>query len=187
MHDGFTGEINVNPAFFTRRSLRAAGIKSTLSFGAPGAPVFIDGQLKIESDSASDSITLRNTTVNGNTSIKTGGSRDTLTIDDCTFTGTFTADLGIGDDTIAIGQAVGSAAPVTFAGKATILGGIGNDLLQLGKSLGSGGDANSKGVFQAAGNKIDGGNGVDTFDDELGQFEGVALGTDIMNWTDPTP
>ena len=49
------------------------------------------------------------------------------------------------------------------------------------------GDANSKAVFVAAGSKIDGGTGVDSFDDELGLFEGLVLGTGIVGWTDPTP
>lgn len=145
--------------------------------------VSVGKNLSIATGSAEDDLTLRKVQVTGNTLLRTGDSKDLLTIDDSTFTGTFMADLGKGDNQIAIAQAAGSTTPVTFVGKATIVAGRGNDTLQLGRLAG---DANSKVVFQASTSTVSGGTGVNTFDDELGLFEGLILGTGLMNWTDPT-
>ena len=57
----------------------------------------------------------------------------------------------------------------------------------LGASVAVGGDANSRVVFSGTGSLIDGGAGINSFDDERAQFTGLALGTSITNWTDPTP
>jgi len=74
--------------------------------------------------------------------------------------------------------------------KATIDAGSGNDTLILGKAVGDpqqgGGDSNSQVVFAAGFGTISGGTGINSFDDELGQFTGAVLGTDITGWTDPT-
>ncbi|HEX3148884.1 MAG TPA: hypothetical protein VHR66_12455 [Gemmataceae bacterium] len=60
-----------------------------------------------------------------------------------------------------------------------------SDFLSGDPQLG-GGDANSKVVFAPGlGSTINGGSGLNTFDDEAGQFEGIALGAGINNWTDP--
>ena len=81
--------------------------------------------------------------------------------------------------------------PLTFKAKTTIDTGAGNDTLVLGKAVGDpqqgGGDANSKAVFAPGlGSTITGGSGINSFDDEAGQWQGIALGSDITNWTDPT-
>ena len=162
-----------------------SNLPGDVQIGDPAGPVTVAGNFVIQTAGNIDTIDLRAVTVTGNTVISTGGGNDSLTIDDgCAFTSTFTTDLGSGDDTIAIAQDTAQAAPVTFTGKATINTGAGADTLLLGLLAG---DANSRAVFVAAGSKIDGGTGINSFDDELGQFDGLILGTGILGWTDPTP
>jgi hypothetical protein len=152
--------------------------------GDGAAPVPILGKLTVNSGIGNDIISLRNAAVTGTTKIKTGAGPDILNIPSASkFTGTFSADLGAGNDTIGIAQVPGSTAPVTFTGKATFLAGTGNDSLNLGVAAG---DAGQAAVFAAAGSKIDGGADFNSFDDELGDFSGIVLGTGIINWTDPT-
>jgi hypothetical protein len=75
----------------------------------------------------------------------------------------------------------GVVGPVKFKGKVTALLGAGNDFLALG-TAGAGADGNV--VFESAGNKIDGGAGMDLFDSQLGQFESEV---NTPSFVDPTP
>ena len=148
------------------------------------------GNLQITTGDGGDEIEIRTTKVTGTTRILSGAGADSLLLDrQSSFTGAFHADTGAGDDSIRVAQddEPGITAPVTFTGKATILGGNGNDHLELGLSPLAGGNANTMAVFVAAGSKIDLGAGLNLFDDELGQFSGIALGTGIVNVVDPTP
>ena len=167
----------------------------SIALGAGGGQVALEpgatigGALTVTGGTGVDVVSLHGTTVGGATRIVTGGGTDTLDLDlGATFTGTFFADLGSGDDSISIAQSLGSLAPVTFSGLTKILAGFGNDTLLLGRSAATGGDVNSTATFQAAGNLIDGGAGVNLFDDEAAQVEFVGPATlATPHWTDPTP
>jgi large repetitive protein len=181
---------NVSPTFKADGNvvLNLGEGDNVVTIGAATATTDIGGNLVLQSGAGNDAITLQRVAVTGLTSITTGAGNDTLTIDNgSAFTGTFLADTGSGNDIISIAQSAGAPAPVTFTGKATILAGAGNDTLQLGRPEASGGDANSQALFVAAGSKVDGGSGNSTFDDEAGQFSGIALGTGLIHWADPTP
>ena len=160
----------------------------TVSLGAGGGRVdlapgtTVGGSLTVTGGTGADEVSLRGVDVTGATRIVTGGGTDTLTVDlGATFDATFFADLGGGADTINIAQGLGTPGPVTFTGKATILGGTGGDILRLGQT---GADPNRRAVFGTAGSVIDGGAGVNLFDDEQAVFSGPVS---IVHWTDPTP
>jgi hypothetical protein len=181
---------SVSPTFKADRNvvLTLGEGDNVVTIGAATVPTDIGGSLVIQSGSGNDAITLQRVAVTEITSITTGAGNDTLTIDNgSAFTGTFLANTGLGSDIISIAQSAHAAAPVTFTGTATILAGAGDDTLQLGRPEASGGDANSQALFVAAGSKVDGGMGNSTFDDEAGQFSGIALGTGLIHWADPTP
>jgi hypothetical protein len=149
----------------------------------PGSTV--GGALSVTGGTGADTVSLAGVTVTGSTRVVTGGGADTLTVDQgAAFGGTFYADLGAGADTIAIGQTTGASGPVTFSGKVTILAGAGNDNLRLGRAAAAGGDAHCRPAFVAAGNVIDGGSGINLFDDEAAAITGSVAPT---HWTDPTP
>jgi hypothetical protein len=157
----------------------------SVGLGAGGGQLALDpgvtvgGALTVNGGTGVDVVSIRGVSVGGNTRIVTGGGKDTLTVDQgSTFTGTFYADLGGGDDTIAVAQSGGS--PVTFSGEATILAGLGDDTLRLGQA----GVAGAQAVFTTAGSLIDGGMGLNLFDDEAASFTGPVT---IVHWTDPTP
>lgn len=101
------------------------------------------------------------------------GGTDVLYVDGgSVIGGALTADLGAGDDSIDFGRATGlpTAPAATFTGKVTVKAGAGNDTLFLGRSIANdAGDANSRAVFSAVGSTIDGGTGLNDFDDEKGQ------------------
>lgn len=143
----------------------------------------VGGNLTIYTAGGRDGITLRRVSVTGNTTIKTGAGADEFVAEWATlYSGTFFADFGVGHDTISLAQTGTAGFGARFAGKATVLTRYGNDTLKLGSAL----ILFSKAEFLGAGSKIDGGAGLNSFDDETGQFSGVALGTGIINWTDPT-
>jgi len=169
-------------------TINLAGEDNTVGMGGSGFPVEVGGKLTIRTGDGNDTISLRFVNILGATVITTGSGADTLNVENgANFAGTFFANLGNGDDLIALGQSAGAPRPVQFTAKATILAGAGNDTLQLGNSTITG-DANSLVQFVAAGNKIDGGLGLNWFDDETQQFEVGPTGTlALIGWTDPTP
>jgi hypothetical protein len=142
------------------------------------------GRVTILTGNGTDTVTVAGAEIRGNTAVRTGAGRDTVRFDDAALAA-LTVDLGAGDDQLLIAQAAGSLKPVTFAGVVLAQAGTGNDRLGLGLSQlpPYTGDANSKVVFQAAGNKIDGGLGADTFDAESGQVELVPPATlTLSSW-----
>jgi hypothetical protein len=169
-------------------TINLAGEDNTVGMGGSGFPVEVGGNLTIRTGDGNDTISLRFVNILGATVITTGSGADTLNVENgANFAGTFFANLGNGDDLIALGQSAGASRPVEFTAKATILAGTGNDTLQLGNSTITG-DANSLVRFVAAGNKIDGGLGLNWFDDETQQFVVGPTGTlALLGWTDPTP
>jgi hypothetical protein len=177
-----TNNVDVNPRVTVGEDviLILTGGDADVTLGGTAAGPAIAGNLSITTGAAADEITLQGLGVAGTTTIRTGGGNDDLEIDlGARFTGPFFADLGAGNDDIEVAQEA-SAIPVTFAGKATALAGQGNDTLKLGA-------AGRRAVFGTPGSTIDGGPGANEFDDELGSFDGIALGTGVVNWTDPTP
>ena len=175
---------------FTTNSMFKADKNITLKFkdnansvaiGDGTAPVAILGNLSVETGNGNDVVNLRNVAITGKTKLNTGGGSDSLFVNSASvFTGTFFADLGAGDDFVSIAQTAGAVVAVKFNGKATIKTGDGNDMLQLGVAAG---DAGQVATF-AAGSSIDGGSGFNSFDDDVANFTGLVLGTDIVNWTD---
>jgi hypothetical protein len=160
-------------------SLTLNGGDNVVNLGNGAGPVAVAGNLTVKGGAGNDQFTLDRVLVNGAALIQTFGGADLLAIETgSTFLKTFTADLGTGDDLIALAQLTGSAAPVTFTGKATIKAGTGNDQLLLGFAPDpvdppNGGDANSRVVFGGLGSVVDGGLGLDFFDDATAQFTGA--------------
>jgi hypothetical protein len=158
-------------------------------FGPPTTPTIL-GNLKITTGNGNDLVGFR-CTVGGTTLCTTGGGSDTLWMYESTFNGAATINTGAGDDIFNLADAPFFNIPVTFNAKATIDAGSGNDTLILGKAPGDpnngGGDANSKVVFTpGTGSYVSGGTGINSFDDEAGQVDGLTLGVDITAWVDPT-
>ena len=145
----------------------------------------VRGGLSVVGGGGGAAVTLNRVNVGGPTSVRLGAGADLLSVEGSTFAGPFTADLGSGDDNISIAQDTGTPVPTTFNGLTTIFAGTGNDTLLLGKAVAAGGNGNSNVVFAAAGSKIDGGAGLNSFDDEKAQFTTAPVA--ILNWTDPTP
>jgi len=134
----------------------------------------VGGGLKIRTGAGNDQITLDRTTVALATSIFAYAGSDSLSIENgSTFATTFGADLGTGNDTISVAQNPAASGAVTFAGAARILAGVGNDTLLLGLDPGFGGSTNSRAVFVVPTSLVDGGDGIDTFDQGTAQFTGV--------------
>ena len=162
-------------------SLTLGGGDNLVVLGNGAGEVTVGGNLTIKGGTGNDLVALDRVRVTGAAKVQTFGGVDELSIETgSTFLKTFTADLGSGDDTILIAQATGSPAPVTFAGKATIKAGTGNDFLLLGLDTdpANGGDANSRVAFNGAGSVVDGGAGLNLFDDFTAQFSGVVP----VNW-----
>jgi hypothetical protein len=130
--------------------------------------------LKIRTGAGNDQITLDRTTVALATSIFAFAGADTLSIENgSTFATTFGADLGTGNDTVSVAQNPAASGAVTFVGAARILAGAGNDTLLLGLDPGFGGSTNSRAVFVVPTSLVDGGDGIDNFDNSTAQFTGV--------------
>jgi hypothetical protein len=148
------------------------------------------GNLKVTTGNGADHLAFL-CHIGGGTMVTTGGGADQLFIYRSTFDGPATILTGTGDDSLAAADGWGWSAPVTFNGKATIDLGAGNDTLIMGTALGDpqqgGGDANSQVIFAPGfDSTVSGGTGINTFDDEAGQFAGVSLGAEISGWNDPT-
>jgi hypothetical protein len=158
------------------------------NFAAPALPNIL-GNLTITTGNGSDLIGFL-CNVSGSTLLSTGGGADTLLTYGSTFDGPVTIKMGAGDDIIQMQDGPFFTVPTSFNGKTTIDAGAGNDMLIMGLAVGDpnngGGDANSKIAFAPGlGSIIKGGTGINTFDDEAGQFSGVSL-ADFTGWFDPT-
>jgi hypothetical protein len=154
------------------------------NFAAPTTPEIL-GNLTITTGNGNDLIGFL-CHVAGTTNVSTGGGSDSILMYRSTFDGTTTISTGAGDDLFNIADAALFDIPVSFNAKATIDAGAGNDTMFLGMSVANGGDANSQAVFAAGfGSSVTGGTGLNTYDDEAGQFTGLVLGTDVTGWTDP--
>ena len=158
------------------------------NFALPTKPNIL-GNLTITTGNGNDLIGFL-CNVNGTTLVNLGGGSDTVLIYRSTFNGATTINTGAGDDSITIQDGPLFDIPVSFNAKATIDTGAGNDKLVMGLAPGDPnqgeGDTNSKAVFAAGfGSSVNGGTGYNTFDVDKGQFEGLTLGVDLTNWTDP--
>jgi hypothetical protein len=156
-------------------SLNLGGGDNQIALGDQTSSVNVTGTLTIKTGAGADTISLTRAAVTGAVSILTNAGIDQLSIEDSSsFAATFTAELGSGDDTISIAQNPSAdLGDVSFTGLAKIKAGLGNDTLLLGLAAGSGGDADSRARFFAAGNIVDGGDGLDTFNVAASQFIGV--------------
>ena len=136
-----------------------------------GAGTDFSGKLSIVTGASTDTVTFTNVQAAKDVTVSTGAGNDVLYIDGQSVVGgAFSANTGAGGDTIDLGRGTGFASPaVSFNGKVTINAGSGNDTLFLGKSVGGGGDANSIAVFNVAGSSINGGTGLNEYDDVAGQ------------------
>ena len=156
-------------------SLNLGDGDNRVSVGDATALVSIGGKLTVQTGAGKDTVELDRVSLAGTADLKLGAGTDTLSIEDgTTFAKTFKADLGTGDDTISVAQNSG-VGPVTFTGKATILAGTGNDTLFLGVAIAAGGDATTRVVFSDATSVVDGGLGLNDFDQAGGQFTPVPL------------
>jgi hypothetical protein len=141
------------------------------------------GNLTVTTGTGSDTVRLSGVDVAGATSIKTGAGKDALTVEQAWFAGTVQAELGAGDDVLDIAQPSATGGEVRFESAASLATGAGNDRLRLGLSFPSGGSTKTAVVFEAAGNRIDGGTGADELDPERQQ---AVLDTDatltVTSW-----
>jgi hypothetical protein len=140
------------------------------------------GRISITSGTGDDSYTFRDVEVRGATILRTGAGADEVSIDSATLAAV-TVDLGAGDDVLLLATLAGSDEPGTLKGMLKVRAGAGNDFLGLGRSLNAGGDDQSKVVFHAAGNLIDGGPGMDVFDRDTQQVELIPPATlTLLSW-----
>ena len=171
-------------------TINAGAGNNDVTLGDAIAKLAIGRNLAVTTTGGDDVVRLNGTMVTGTTTVKTGAGADLLdVIGSATFTGATTIDLGAGDDLWMAANGVGTTTgPVTFTGKVSVKLGAGNDTLILGLAQppAAGGNANTVVAFSGStANKIDGGTGLNSFDDELAQFTGtVAI---FPNITDPTP
>ena len=181
-----TGTFSKNVSVNLKDGNNVVGIGN---FAQPSPPEIL-GNLTITTGNGNDLVGFL-CHVAGKTSLGTGGGTDTLWMYGSTFDGTVNIALGAGDDLMQIQDGPFFTIPVTFNAKTTIDAGAGNDKLILGLAPGDpnagGGDANSMAVFAPGlGSSILGGSGINTFDDDAGQFSGVSLAADFSGWVDPT-
>jgi hypothetical protein len=157
-------------------TLTLGGGDNTVSLGDGSAVVSVVGNLKVTAAGGADTVSLDWVSVTGTTAVATLSGADMLSVEDgSSFAKAFTADLGTGDDTISVAQVTGSTAAVAFNSSAKITAGTGNDTLMLGLSTDPlvGGDSNTRAVFLAPVNVVDGGTGLDLYDASSGQSNGA--------------
>jgi hypothetical protein len=179
--------MNSNVAVQGNLTVNAGAGNNSVTLGTDSANFAIGGNLVITSLGGDDSVTLKRSAVTGTTRVTAGVGADLLQINGpATFTGATTIDLGAGDDTWNVANDTGTTSgPVTFTGTINAKLGTGNDTLRLGLSLASGGNLNTRVNFaDLLTNKIDGGTGLNLYDDEAAQVGGTVA---IVNFTDPTP
>ena len=175
----FTDVFDANEFFKVGKnlSLTLGGGDNVVNLGNGGGLVTVGGNLSIKGGAGNDQFTIDRVTVVGLATVMGFGGADLLAVEHgSTFLKTFTADLGAGDDVISIAQLLNSPNAVTFTGKAIIKGGLGNDQLLLGfddQDALTTEDNNSRVVFGGVGSMIDGGLGLDFFDDATARFTGV--------------
>ncbi|HKB06278.1 MAG TPA: hypothetical protein VKD90_29050 [Gemmataceae bacterium] len=164
-------------------SLTLNGGDNSVAIGGGTNAVAIGGGLTVKAGAGIDTVALDHLTVAGATNLSLGAGNDSLQIENgSTFTGAFTANLGTGDDGMSVAQNTaldGSLGATTFTGAAKILAGAGNDTLALGLDAMSGGDGNSMAIFSSLTNMLDGGLGLDTFDQPTGHTSGALT---VIGW-----
>jgi hypothetical protein len=170
-------------------TVNAGAGNNVVLLGAPGGPAgpTVGKNLSVTTQGGNDVVSLTQVTVTGTTTVKTGAGSDLLAIlGPSTFTGATTIDLGAGDDRLAVANdPATTSGPVTFAGTVNAQLGAGNDSLFLGLAPGSGGNGSTAVAFStSSANKIDGGAGLNFFDDEAAQTTGTVA---TLHFTDPTP
>jgi len=186
-NDDDTLIVNENLAVLRNVTINAGAGNNSIGLGTNTANFAVGGNLRISALGGDDSVTLSRPAVTGTTRITTGAGADLLQMNGLgTFTGATTIDLGTGDDTWnAANDPATSTDRVTFTGTVTAKLGAGNDTLRLGVAVASGGNANTTVDFStSSANKIDGGTGLNFYDDEAAQLTGTVA---IVNFTDPTP
>lgn len=156
-------------------TLKLGGGDNNVTIGDGLGLALIFGMLSIDTGAGNDAVTIEELTISGAAKIKTGAGADTLSIDGSQFLSTFATDVGTGDDTIAIAQDTNAANAVKFTGVAKILTGGGNDFLALGLSTLSGGTPFTSVVFTDATSLVDGGLGLDFYDDTSAQVNNFVL------------
>jgi hypothetical protein len=160
-------------------TLKLGGGNNSVTIGDGTGLALIFGTLQIDAGAGSDTIILDELKLSGLAKIKTGAGADTLSIDDGSqFLSTFAADMGSGDDTIAIAQDTAATSAVTFTGNAKIVAGAGNDSLELGLSLAANGTQFTKVVFTDPTSTVDGGLGINDYDNTTAQVNTFVL----ANW-----
>jgi hypothetical protein len=183
-------EINGNVHVKGNLTVNAGSGDNIVLIGSGGGSLgpVIEKNLSISTQGGLDLVTLNEAAVGGTTSIKTGAGADILAIrGPSRFSGATTIDLGAGDDALAIASdPATNAGQVSFDGTVNAKLGAGNDTLLLGLANSSGGNANTSVDFSTSpANKIDGGSGLNLYDDEHAQINTGAV--NIINVTDPTP
>ncbi|MBO0697377.1 MAG: hypothetical protein J2P46_03195, partial [Zavarzinella sp.] len=181
--------INSNVQVAGNLTVNAGAGNNVVVLGAPGGPAgpTVGKNLSVTTQGGSDLVTLNQVAVTGTTTIKTGAGSDLLAIlGPSTFTGVTTIDLGAGDDELAVANdPATTSGPVTFTGTVNAQLGAGNDTLLVGLAPASGGNANTAVIFSTSpANKIDGGTGLNFFDDKAAQTTGTVA---VLQFTDPTP
>lgn len=174
--------INNNVSFVGNLTVNAGAGNNDITLGTAAANLAVGRNLSVTTLGGNDVIELDRLSVTGTTKIKTGAGSDLLDMTGpATFTGATTIDLGAGDDEWRAANDPGTTTgPVTFTGKVNAKLGAGNDTLILGLAVASGGNANTLVGFSASStNKIDGGSGLNLYDDGAAQTTGTV---DIANF-----
>ena len=145
----------------------------------------VSGSLRVSAGAGFDAYVLKDILISGYSTLNTGNGKDTLTVDgECTFQQKVKIDAGGGDDQILIGLLLNATGPVTFAVPVAISAGAGNDLLKLGVTNDPTipDDDNSRVVFAAGIDKVDGGTGHNVFIPNDGDFNGLDI-TEMASWS----
>lgn len=152
--------------------------------GVGGTPT-VSGKLTLNTGHGDDVLDLTDISVNGTSSFSTGAGSDQLRISgQSTLTGAVAVDFGADDDLLELGFQAVLGGPVTITGTLKAKMGTGNDTIKLGNTPGNLG---SLVVFAAPGSTIDGGLGLDFFDDEAGKITNPGNVTLSADFVDPTP
>jgi hypothetical protein len=168
--------INSSVSMGSSLTINAGAGNNGITLGTTAANLTVGRNLSVTTLGGDDVIDLNRPAVTGTTNIKAGAGSDLLEISGpATFTGSTTIDLGAGDDGLAIASnPATTSGVVTFTGKVNAKLGAGNDALMLGLAGGSGGNANTLVAFSTStANKIDGGSGLNSFDQAADQVTGT--------------
>lgn len=160
-------------------TLKLGGGDNDVTIGDGNGLALIFGTLSVDAGAGNDTLNIDQLKLSGAAKIKTGAGADTLSIENGSqFLSTFSADVGAGDDTISVAQDTDAATEVKFTGKAKFLTGAGNDTLSLGLSIATGGTNFTKVLFTDPTSSVDGGLGIDFYDEPTSQVNTFLL----TNW-----